>query len=342
MKQRRDKTKALMQGIIIMIILIVIVLPGSIVKTIIPLKRAAPKSPQKGAEPGIAPGTVTVYINSSQRIETMPLEEYVKGVVAAEMPASFEMEALKAQAVSARTYVYKRSKESEGGGCNLHPGADVCDDPTHCQAMISKTQMLKKWGFFSYYHYLSKVSQAVDSTSGMVIQYNEKPIDPLFFSTSNGKTENSEDVWDTAFPYLKSVVSPGEEISPRFLSVKQVPMEDVSHKLRGKWPDLVFDPKDPTKQWKVEATSTGGRISTLNLGGKTVRGTEIRALFDLYSTDIKWEKSGDNVKFTCKGYGHGVGMSQYGANAMAQSGSNYVDILKHYYTGIEVKKVTNK
>lgn len=325
--------------LIFFVFLIVIVVPGFIVRS---CKIISTEKPGEQISPETKTGrqenTIALYINSAKKIEKIPIEEYVKGVVAAEMPASFDMEAIKAQAVAARTYVYMRWKQAGGSGCSLHPEADVCDDPTHCQAWNTKTDMLKKWGIFSYYHYYSKINQAVNATAGMVLLYQEKPIDPLFFSTSNGKTENSEDVWESSVPYLRSVTSPGEETSPRFLAVKQIPVDEVVEKLRQKWPDLIIDSKNPVRQWKVLETSAGGKIKLLQLGNKVVKGTEIRQLFDLNSTDIKWEKTGSKIKFTCVGFGHGVGMSQYGANAMAKSGSTYVDILKHYYTGVEIKK----
>jgi len=325
--------------LIFFVFLIVIVVPGLIVRS---CRIVSPENPGEQVNPETKPSrrenAIALYINSTKKIENIPIEEYVKGVVAAEMPASFDMEAIKAQAVAARTYVYKRWVQAGGSGCSLHPGADVCDDPTHCQAWNTKTEMLKKWGIFSYYHYYSKINQAVNATAGMVLLYQEKPIDPLFFSTSNGKTENSEDVWENYVPYLRSVTSPGEETSPRFLAIKQIPVDDVVKKLRQKWPDLIIDSKNPERQWKVLETSAGGKIKLLQLGNKVVKGTEIRQLFDLNSTDIKWERTGSSIKFTCVGFGHGVGMSQYGANAMAKNGSAYVDILKHYYTGVEIKK----
>jgi stage II sporulation protein D len=323
---------------IFFIFIVVIVIPGLVVKSCVPLAPEKPIRPDEVRQKGGA-DSVALYINSRKKVEYIPLEEYVVGVVAGEMPAGFDMEALKAQAVAARTYTYKRWKKAGGSGCSLHPEADVCDDPTHCQAWITKGDMLKKWGIFSYYHYYSKIKQAVKATAGMVIFYRGQPIDPLFFSTSNGKTENSEDVWEKYVPYLRSVTSSGEETSPQFIEVKQVPVEEIVSKLREKWPDIVIDPKYPERQWKVLEVSEGGRIKSMQVGNKVIKGTEFRMLFDLNSTDIKWERTGKSIKFTCVGYGHGVGMSQYGANAMARKGLNYVDILKHYYTGVEIQKM---
>ena len=323
------------------IMLIVIGIPGIIVNfgkhaAEIPQNQTAPR--QEGRNSSREPGTVALYVNASKKIERIPLEEYIKGVIAAEMPASFEMEALKAQAVAARTYVYKRLLGMGGSGCSLHPGADVCDDPTHCQAWINKTQMLKKWGIFSYYHYYSKINQAVMGTKGLVIFYNNEPIDPVFFSTSNGKTENSEDVWENYVPYLRSVISPGEESSQKFISTKQIPVDEVVRLISQKWPDITVNTLNPESQWKVLERSAGGRIKTMQIGQKVIKGSEFRMLFGLNSADISWERVGKNIKFTCKGYGHGVGMSQYGANAMAKKGSSFEEILKHYYTGVEIRQ----
>ncbi len=323
--------------IIFLIIFVVIVVPGLIVKSCKPIQLESP-SEQKRIKEAADDNFITVYINSSKKIEKMLLEDYVKGVVAAEMPASFNIEALKAQSVAARTYAYKRWRAVGGNGCSLHPEADVCDNPSHCQAWITKNEMLKKWGIFSYYHYYSKINQAVNSTAGMIILYQDEPIDPLFFSTSNGKTENSEDVWEKQIPYLRSVVSPDEEASPRFFAVKEFTVEEIVSKLRQKWPDIVIDHKNPEAQWKVLEVSEGGRIKKMQVGNKVIKGTEFRQLFELNSTDFKWERSGKNIKIMTTGYGHGVGMSQYGADAMAKNGAGYVDIIKHYYKGVEIIK----
>ncbi len=327
--------------IIFFMVIIIILVPAGVVRS---CKPKLPQSPgeseriEKTAESDL----ISLYINSSGKIEKLPLEEYVKGVVAAEMPASFNIEALKAQAVAARTYAYKRWRAASGKGCSMHPDADVCDDSTHCQAWITKTEMLKKWGIFSYYHYYSKINQAVNATEGMIILYQNEPIDPLYFSTSNGKTENSEDVWENQIPYLRSVASPGEENSPHFSHVKEIPVDVVVSRLKEKWPDIIIDNKNPEKQWKVLEYSSGGRIKTMQVGNKIIKGTEFRQLFELKSTDFKWERSGKNIKITTKGFGHGVGMSQYGANAMAKAEADYIEILKHYYTGVEIKKMEIK
>jgi len=324
--------------IIIFMIFIIIVVPFIAVKSCKPLQPQSPGQPQ-GTKQADAGEFVSLYINSSEKVEKLPFEEYVKGVLAAEMPASFHMEALKAQAVAARTYAYKRLRAVGGHGCSLHPGADICDDPTHCQGWIAKGDMLKKWGIFSYYHYFSKISQAVNSTEGLIIIYQNEPIDPLFFSTSNGKTENSEDVWEKAIPYLRSVTSPGEENSPHFFAVQEFSVSEIVSRLKQKWPDIVIDSKNPEIHWKIIEKSEGGRVKTLQVGNKIIKGTEFREILGLKSTDFRWERSGNKIKIETCGYGHGVGMSQYGANAMAKAGANYEEILKHYYSGVQIKKI---
>lgn len=329
--------KSIVYYLIFFIFFLVIVLPAVIAKSCGGLLQERSGGTREIQKPGEM--VVSLYITSRNRIEKIPLEEYVKGVVAAEMPASFKIEALKAQAVAARTYVYKRMRSAGGTGCSKHPEADICDDPTHCQAWISTGQMLKKWGIFAFYHYHSKISQAVKSTEGMIILYQGKPIDPLFHSTSGGKTENSEDVWGNFVPYLRSVTSPGEESSPKFLEVKELSVSEVVSKIRQKWPDIIIDYKNPERHWEVVERSESGRIKKMRIGNKVVKGTEIRELFQLNSTNFKWDRNGDKIRFTTIGYGHGVGLSQYGANAMAEKGANYIDILKHYYTGVEVKKI---
>jgi len=324
--------------LIIFMVFIIIVVPTLAVKSCKPLEPQIPSVPKEAKQAGTA-RSIRLYINSSKKIEVLPFEEYVKGVVGAEMPASFHMEALKAQAVAARTYAYKRLRAVGGKGCSLHPEADICDDPTHCQAWTTKGEMLKKWGIFSYYHYFSKINQAVNSTAGQVIFYQGEPIDPLFFSTSNGWTENSEDVWEKALPYLRSVPSPGEEESPHFTAEQEFSVGAVVGRLKEKWPDIVIDSKHPEKNWKIVEISEGGRVKTMQVGDKIIKGTEFRELFGLKSADFQWDRSGDKIIIKTRGFGHGVGMSQYGANAMAKGGANYVEIIKHYYTGVELKKM---
>ncbi|AEM77682.1 stage II sporulation protein D [Thermoanaerobacter wiegelii] len=282
--------------------------------------------------------TVNVFITNQNKIQKMDLEEYVKGVVAAEMPAEFEMEALKAQAVAARTYVLSKEIALGGKGCDLHPGADVCTDSEHCQAWQSEGELKEKWGenFDKYY---AKISQAVEDTKGLVLVYDDALIVPAYHAISGGKTENSEDVWQSKIPYLRSVVSPGEEAASKYKTTVIVSKEEFINKLKQKEPSLKLDNSNILNQIKDVERTQVGHVKTLKIGNITFNGKDIKEIFNLNSTNFSFEAQGNNIVITVIGYGHGVGMSQYGANAMAKQGKKFDEILKYYYTGIEIVKI---
>lgn len=282
--------------------------------------------------------TVNVFITNQNKIQKIDLEEYVKGVVAAEMPAEFEIEALKAQAVTARTYVLSKEIVLGGKGCQLHPGADVCTDSEHCQAWRSEEELRQKWGenFDKYY---VKISQAVADTEELVLVYNDALIVPAYHAISGGKTENSEDVWQSKIPYLRSVVSPGEEVASKYKTTVVMSKEEFINKLKQKKPSLKLDNSDILNQIKDVERTQAGHIKTLKIGNMTFGGEEIREIFDLNSTNFNFEAQGNNIVITVIGYGHGVGMSQYGANALAKQGKKFDEILKYYYTGVEIVKI---
>ncbi|MFV9568663.1 stage II sporulation protein D [Thermoanaerobacter mathranii] len=282
--------------------------------------------------------TVNVFITNQNKIQKIDLEEYVKGVVAAEMPAEFEIEALKAQAVTARTYVLSKEIVLEGKGCQLHPGADVCTDSEHCQAWQSEEELRQKWGenFDKYY---VKISQAVADTEELVLVYNDALIVPAYHAISGGKTENSEDVWQSKIPYLRSVVSPGEEVASKYKTTVVMSKEEFINKLKQKKPSLKLDNSDILNQIKDVERTQAGHIKTLKIGNMTFGGEEIREIFDLNSTNFNFEAQGNNIVITVIGYGHGVGMSQYGANALAKQGKKFDEILRYYYTGVEIVKI---
>lgn len=294
------------------------------------------RSKEQKLSPGEIP--VKVYLHNKDEIVTMALEDYVEGVVAGEMPALFHIEALKAQAVAARTFAVRRMKIYGGRGCGLHPQADVCTDSTHCQAWLSDDELKQKWGVLGYYKYKPKISKSVKSTKGLIITYRGKPIDPVFHSTSGGKTENSEDVWGNVVPYLRSVVSPYEEDSPKLVGEFSFDLNYFVSKLNEAYPDLNLK-LEHLKTMEVVEEGEGGRIVKLRIKNKIVRGMDIRKIFKLNSSNFNWEIQGSRIVFTTIGYGHGVGMSQYGANGMAKAGKTYEQILKHYYTGVEIEKI---
>ncbi|MGQ0452702.1 stage II sporulation protein D, partial [Bacillus sp. SS-TM] len=253
-----------------------------------------------------------VYREKQKKVETLPVEEYVTGVVASEMNASFEIEALKAQALAARTFVVQRMLS--GGKKN---NADVTDTVKD-QVYKSKDELKKQWGN-NYENNLKKIEEAVSKTAGQVLTYDGKPISASFFSTSNGRTENAADYWGNDYPYLKSVDSPWDQASPKFTSEQIFTVADFQKRLGVK---VLAD----GKVGNIKDLTEGKRVKDVAFQGKTLTGKEVREKLDLRSSDFTWKQQGDKIIVTTKGFGHGVGMSQYGANGMAAEGKKYTDI----------------
>ena len=275
---------------------------------------------------------IRVYITETGEIEEVNLEDYICGVVSNEMPANFEKEALKAQAVTARTYLASKKLNR----CTLHEGIDICDS-THCQVYTSKEKRLEKWGADYANEYWNKIKEAVDETSGQVLSYEgELVLYPQFFSTSSGQTENSEDVYLGEIPYLRSVASTGEESAPKYTSDKTLKISDFVYLLNSNFTNLNVTVENIKNNFNIKSSSAAGGVIKLNINNVEIRGVDFRKALSLNSINFTYEFNGDYITFHCKGYGHGVGMSQWGANAMAKNGSNYEEILKHYYTGVEI------
>lgn len=280
----------------------------------------------------IESGSVSVFLSDEGRTEEMDINEYLKCVVAAEMPADFEAEALKAQAVAARTYLYAHIEQAQKGNiAEGHNGAAVCTDYTHCQAYMSENKRRESWGDAADANW-EKVSGAVESTTGEIMTYNGETISAVFHSTSSGSTEAAADVWGSDVPYLQSVASVGDEQSPKYLS--EVSMSEAEFK------NIAEDKVNGIDWSKGVVTdivrSGAGGIISLKLGGVEVKGTDFRTMFDLRSTNVEITNENGSVKMSVKGYGHGVGMSQYGANYLASQGRKYEEILKTYYTDVEI------
>ncbi len=283
-------------------------------------------------EPAPAPGEakdaaveVAVFRSAQSRVDRLPLDQYLVGVVASEMPAEFELEALKAQAVTARTYYVKQL--AEGGTANLPEGAQMTDTEAH--QVFKNTEELKQiWGK-DYSWKMDKIAEAVRATDGQILTYKGEPITATFFSTSNGYTENSEDYWKNEFPYLRSVESPWDVGTPKYTSKTKMAVSVFERKLGIKLGGA-------GEIGKITERTAGQRVSKVEIGGKTLTGKQVREKLGLRSSDFTWSISGNEVVIETKGYGHGVGMSQYGANGMAAKGKNYQDIVKHYYQGIEI------
>lgn len=268
---------------------------------------------------------VAVLHTDTQQVKNENIENYLIGVVAAEMPASFHEEALKAQAVAARTYIYSRLMSNNTN--SSHPNAVVCTDSTHCKAWLSDEELHYKMGEKWYSKYYKKIKEAVEKTHGEIITYENEPIVAVFHSTSSGRTENSADVWGGELPYLKSVESPGDRTSPKFTSSVTVNKKNVCETL-GITDAEVYEYQ----------RSEGGAVMTVNIGGYLFKGNDIRNYFKLNSSNFEIEVTEADFIFHVKGNGHGVGMSQYGANDMAENGSTYIDILSRYYTDISFSK----
>ena len=278
-------------------------------------------------------GDIKVYISKEDRIETISFEEYIKGVVSSEMLVSFEMEALKAQAIAARNFSLNKIKYK----CTQAKGADLCDT-VHCQVYKSKETKIKEWGKNGEDNY-KKISQAVDNTKGEFMYYDKKLVTAAqFFATSSGKTENSKDVFGGNHPYLKSVVSLGEEEAPKYKSTKTLKFASFINTINKAYPKANLSSKNIKTALFIKSKTEGGSVNEIKIGSETIRGVDFRKLFDLNSANFTLKFDKDSVTIDCLGYGHGVGMSQWGANAMAKNGSNYKDILSHYYSGINIKK----
>lgn len=262
-------------------------------------------------------------------VSNMKLEDYIIHVVAGEMPASYEIEALKAQAVAARTYALKHIK----GEAKCKSGHTICTDPGCCQACLSTEEMRSSWGK-SYSTYYDKIKEAVSATSGEVLTSEGVLISALYHSSSGGKTENSEAVFAVALPYLVSVDSVGEEDSPEYSDEKTFTNAEICTIINEAFPQAKL--KNPSEQIDIWGRTDSGRVKLVQLGDTVVNGQQLRSLLKLHSTNFSFKFNKDSVTITCIGFGHGVGMSQCGANVMAKRGSNYKEILEHYYTGVKL------
>lgn len=256
----------------------------------------------------------------------LPLETYVKGVVASEMPVSFHEEALKAQAIAARTYALR---ETDNGQKPI--AADVS-----AQVFSTEADRKKRWGK-DFTRNEKKIEAAVEATAGEVVVYEEEMISAMFFSTSNGKTETAQNFSGSDIPYLQSVESPGEEdVAPSYEEKVEMPLNKWNETLGVTWNEEMF------ASLQLVRNSTG-RVQKIMTTGYEATGRDIREKLGLRSTDfdIAYDVTNKIVHITTLGYGHGVGMSQYGAEAFAQEGWKAKDIVKHYYTGTTIKKMTN-
>lgn len=285
------------------------------------------------------PGSIDVWLDEKEKVVKVDFEEYVCRVAASEMPATFEEEALKAQSVAARTYAMAKILKYEEKHPEAHPEAPVCST-THCQVYKTEKQLIKdheeEWEHTGW----KKIQEACHATEGQLLYYNGKLVmQPLFFSSSGGQTENSEDVFVSAYPYLVSVASPYEEEATHREEETVFELGDFEAKLKTAYPNQKLG-RISRETIKILDRTAGGRVSTMQVGNGeegVLKGTEVRMALGLSSALFSISFRNDSeIVFTSSGSGHGVGLSQYGANGMAKEGYDYVEILEHYYSGCQV------
>lgn len=280
-------------------------------------------------------GEINVLHTVNNEIEKMSLDEYLLGVVSAEMPVSFEEEALKAQAIVARTYTIYTIKNSKG----KHGDADICDDSKCCQAWISKEDRLNKWDENKREENWNKIQNVVYSTQGKIIVYDNEPIDAFFHSNSGGKTEEVSNVWGgTDLPYLKSVQTSGEEAYTQYSSEVTISKVEFEEKIKERYPDFYINYSE-NECIKILEYTNGDRVKTIKIGNLNLSGVEVRTLLGLRSANFEFYINEEELKFSVKGYGHGVGMSQTGADALAKEEKKYDEIIKHFYTNVEIVNI---
>ena len=282
--------------------------------------------------PGDLDSRTTLRVLDGDTVTEMDLGTYLVGVVRAEMPASFELEALKAQAVAARTYTLYKIQT----GGNHGEEADICTDSTCCQAYIAEDRARENWGKDADANE-AKIETAVHDTDGETILYGGVPILAVFHSSSAGQTRSAGEVWVNDLPYLQSVSSPepGDAI-PNYYSRAEFTAQEFREKVIAALPEADLTGEMDT--WLRNAvTDTAGSVETIEVGGVTVKGSTLRSILGLRSACFEWEVQEGKLVFFVTGFGHGVGMSQYGANEMAAEGADYKEILTHYYTGVTVE-----
>ena len=292
-----------------------------------------PPAAAEAAQSGTPDGERMLRVLHGGSIEEMTMRDYLQGVLRAEMPASFELEALKAQAIAARTYTLHKMR---GGTIANHPDADACDDINCCKASKTAEDAAADWGSMALY-YEEKLARAIAETDGQAILYDGEPILAVFFSSSGGHTQNAGAVWQTDLPYLQSVSSPEDEtLVPNYYSVARFSAEEFRSLFLRAHPEA--DLSGAVEGWVRDVVrSDADYVTSLRVGGVTVRGNELRTILSLRSPSFTVKAEGDTLVFHVTGYGHGVGMSQYGANALALQGTDAAAILEHYFPGARVQ-----
>ena len=280
---------------------------------------------------GRTAGTYRVLDIRSGRVETVSVRDYLIGTVAAEMPSAFAAEALMAQAVAAHTYAERIAAQNCGRQDPALCGADFSNDPAAYQAFYLPEELKTLWGD-AYESRYGKIAAAVDAVSGEILTMDGEPIAAAYHAISPGMTESAAEIWGDALPYLVNTGSEGDLSAPEYQTELRLSAETVQAVLRQQYPSVSL-PDDPAAWFTAEKRASGGTVLTMRIGDRTVSGQNVRTLFGLRSACFEMAYADGEFVFTVKGHGHGVGMSQYGANAMAKAGSSYREILAHYYPG---------
>ena len=274
----------------------------------------------------------TVTLLDGDRLLTLSLYEYLCGVLCAELPADFPEECWKAQAVAARSYaLYKMERSGPGS----HLGAQMCTDYTCCTGYRAPEEALAVWGSGGQ-ELVDRAEAAVRATDGIVAVYDGAVIGAVWHSASASHTASAEQVWGGEVAYLREVESPGGSDSPKYRQEYRIPLATVRDRLTAALPGILLA-EDPEDWLQEPGYSVGGYLISVRAGGVLLRGSRLRSLLELPSAAVTWQVEGQDLVLTTEGTGHGVGMSQYGANAMAAEGKTYQEILQHYYTGITVE-----
>lgn len=278
-------------------------------------------------------GKIQLLHKKTGEVEEVSIDDYLCNVVSAEMPVDYEIEALKAQAIVARTYtIYKINNKK-------HENSDICDDSTCCQAWISKEDRLKRWEETKKESNWQKIEKCVKETVGKIVTYNNEPINAFFHANSGGTTEIPVNVWGgSGYPYLQVVETSGEEGYSQYSSEVEFINNELLQKLKTKYEDIQIDFNN-NDDIKILEYTDSNRVKTVKFGNHQLSGVEIRTILGLKSTNFEIIREDEKIKFSVKGYGHGVGMSQTGADTMAKQGKKCEDIIKHFYVGVEVKDI---
>lgn len=288
-----------------------------------------PEEPIHLLPPGEIDSARTLRVLDGDTVTEMSFSDYLQGVLRAEMPASFQEDALRAQAVAARTYTYYKMQN----GGNHGDTADICTDHSCCQAFLGKEKAADNWGKNAE-RYEAKIENAVSATDGQVMLYGGAPILAVFHSSSAGETWNSGEVWAQDLPYLQSVSSPEGEGVPNYYSTVELTEAEFREKFLAARPEA--DLSGPASGWIRDPVMDSVHVESVTIGGVSVSGPSVRSIFGLRSASFTAEAGDGKITFYVTGYGHGVGLSQYGANAMAEAGSTWREILEHYYTGVTI------